>query len=325
MSLTLAELYASPAHYLHAFADGAAVFVPMDAAAYRASVFLDDRIRPAGKGAMRVPLDMLLGHAPPPPDTTWIFHVAHCGSTLLANAIEALGGGLVLREPLALRQLALGEPLHEPALDVTLAMLAKRFDTGLPTLVKANVPVNFILDAIAARQPQARAILLWLGLEDYLAAILRSDNHRSWLRNVSSELALRLGDPAGLSDAVLAARLWLGHSHAFARALEAMPHAAVLDAEHFFARPGEVLAAAARHLAIPAAPEAVSALVAGELFTTYSKRPGIAFSNAERLARRDAARSEIAAEIAAAQDWLNGAGCDTDAISAVLKARLLAI
>lgn len=325
MSLTLAELFASPAHYLHAFADGAAVFVPMGAASYRASVFLDDRIRPAGKGAMRVPLDMLLGHAPPPSETRWIFHVAHCGSTLLANALEALGGGLVLREPLALRQLALGDPLHEPALDLTLAMLARRFDPSAPTLVKANVPVNFILDAIAARQPQARAILLWMGLEDYLAAILRSDNHRGWLRNVSAELADRLGDPDGLSDAVLAARLWQTQSRAFARALATMPNAAMLDAEQFFARPGEVLAAAARHFAIPVAPEAVPALVAGEVFATYSKRPGLAFGNAERLARRDAARAGIAAEIAAAREWLESAGCDPGAIGAELGARSLGI
>ena len=44
MSLTLADLFASPDHYLHSIDGDAAVFVPMDRAAYGRSIFLDGRI-----------------------------------------------------------------------------------------------------------------------------------------------------------------------------------------------------------------------------------------------------------------------------------------
>src|SRR3569833_1690521 len=56
MALTLDDLYNSPDHYLHSFEGDAAVFVPMDRAAYHRSIFLDDRISPADEGSMAVPL-----------------------------------------------------------------------------------------------------------------------------------------------------------------------------------------------------------------------------------------------------------------------------
>src|SRR5436305_6486131 len=107
MALTLDDLFASPDHYLHSFEGDAAVFVSMDRAAYCRSIFLDGRISPVPGGAMRVPAAMLAGRVPRPAPTGWIFHVAHCGSTLLARALDQVQTNIVLREPLALRQLAL--------------------------------------------------------------------------------------------------------------------------------------------------------------------------------------------------------------------------
>ncbi|WP_404368410.1 hypothetical protein AB5I39_14720 [Sphingomonas sp. MMS24-J45] len=60
-----------------------------------------------------------------------------------------------------------------------LAMLGKRDRRDAPTLIKANVPVNFLLPQLAAADPAARAVLLYLPLRPYLQAILRDDNHRT--------------------------------------------------------------------------------------------------------------------------------------------------
>src|SRR3954468_2412077 len=87
MALTLDDLFASPDHYLHSFENDAALFVAMDRAAYHRSIFLDGRISPKG-GTMTLPFAMLRGKAPRPAPTGWIFHVAHCGSTLLARALD---------------------------------------------------------------------------------------------------------------------------------------------------------------------------------------------------------------------------------------------
>ena len=44
MPATPAQIAASPDHFLHSFEGADAVIVPMDAAAYRRSIFLDRRI-----------------------------------------------------------------------------------------------------------------------------------------------------------------------------------------------------------------------------------------------------------------------------------------
>jgi hypothetical protein len=308
MALTLDDLFASPDHYLHSCEGEAALFLPMDRAAYYRSIFLDHRISPAGKGSMRLPLTALAGDARPPAAIGWIFHVAHCGSTLLARALDDPSLNLVLREPLALRQLALAP---DPArLALTAAMLSKRYRGDLPTIVKANVPVNFLLPELVALDPGARAIFLYSPLPDYLLAILRSENHRLWLRRVTAQLAPWLGDLSDLADSECCAALWLAQMRAFAAAIALMPNARALDAEAFFAAPRPVLKAAAAHLAVPMGDDAIDATVEGPLFATYSKNPELPFDNEARLARRAELEEPLAPEIEQARKWVEAATGD---------------
>lgn len=311
MTLTLADLYASPDHYLHSFDGDAAVFVPMDRAAYHRSIFLDARISPADEGALRVPVEALIGSIPAPAATAWIMHVAHCGSTLLARALDHIDANLVLREPQALRQLAFVQ--EDQRLALTVAVLSKRYRPDTPTIVKGNVPTNFLLGRIAGMAPDSPAIFLHLRLRDYLLAILRSDNHRTWLRTVTTQLRGQLGGQLGrhvermpddASDAVRAAALWLAQMRAYADAAGSMANARSLDAELFFAEPVEVLNAAAAHFAVPLSPSEIETRVAGPLFATYSKNPSLAFGNAERIARRQVAERDLAPELAEAERWI---------------------
>ena len=319
MALTLADLFASPDHYLQSFAGGAALFVPMDRAAYHRSIFLDGRIAPAAEGEMAVPV-AALGRAPAAAATGWIFHIAHCGSTLLARGLDDPAANLVLREPLALRQVALAP--DDTRLAIVLAMLGKRYDSARPTIVKANVPVNFLLPRLAAADGQARAILLYCGLRDWLLAILRSDEHRGWLGRVTTQLVPWLGDLAAASDARRAATLWLAQMRAFADALARLPHARTLDAETFFATPATILPAAARLLGVPMTDAQAQAIVSGPLFATYSKNPGMAFDNSTRLTRRAALEATLADEIAEAERHV--AGQAEAAMAAIRGAALVA-
>jgi hypothetical protein len=319
MALTLADLLASPDHYLHSFEDEAAVFVPMSRAAYHRSIFLDARISPEREGAARIPLAAFAGHVPDPKRTCWIFHVAHCGSTLLARALDQPATNLVLREPLALRQAALPpDPGPDPGrLTLLAAMLSKRYHGELPTIVKANVPVNFLLPRLGALDPTAPAIFLYLELEDYLLAILRSSDHRAWLRRVTHQLAGHLGNLADLSDAERAAALWLAQIRAYADALTMLPQARSLDAERFFADPQVALRAAAAHFYVPLDATTVRSITQGPLFASYSKNPAQAFDNAARLARRQALMPSLGRELGQARAWLEHHG--TDAASALEK------
>lgn len=306
MALSLDDLSASPDHYLHSFDGDEAIFVPMDRAAYHRSIFLDGRISVAPGQATKVAVAALAQGARAPQPTSWIFHMAHVGSTLLARALDDPGASLVLREPVALRQLAL-QP-DDARLAIVAAMLGKRYRADAPTLVKANVPVNFLLPKLAALEPDARAIMLYLPLRDYLLATLRGDSHRDWLRKVTGFLAPHVGDLSPLSDAERGAALWLAQVNALADALRAMPNARALNAEMFFAEPQLVLNAAAKHLGIPIPPAAIAETVAGPLFSTNAKNPAVAFDNEQRVARRGDLERRIAAALDAAEAWIGGRG-----------------
>ena len=321
MSLTLDELFASPDHYLHSFDGDSAIFMPMNRAAYHQSIFLDGRIIPAAEETMALPVAALTRQRRAPAPTAWIFHMAHCGSTLLARALDDPAASLVLREPMALRQTAFHPDADRLAL--VLAMVSKRYRADAPTLVKANVPVNFLLPQLTQADAGARAILLYMPLRAYLLAILRNDNHRNWLRNVTRQLAAHLGDLSSLADAELAAALWLAQIDAFTRALESMPNARALDAETFFTDPLAALKPAARHFGLPIEDPELEAIVAGPLFTTYSKNPALAFDNAARIARRAEVERTIAPELDAAESWVSHHAAQSSPDAALVAAALI--
>ncbi|MBB4860248.1 hypothetical protein HNO88_003590 [Novosphingobium chloroacetimidivorans] len=321
MALTLADLLASPDHYLHSFEDAAAVFVPMDRAAYHRSIFLDGRISPAGSGSMRVPLSTFAGRVPQAAETGWIFHVAHCGSTLLARALDTPDTNLVLREPLALRQAAIAG--DGGVLALAAASVSKRYRADLPTLVKANVPVNFVLPQLRGLYPQAPALFLYLNLSDYLLAILRSDDHRAWLRRVTQQLASHLGDLTALQDGERAAALWLAQMRAYAASIEQHPRSRSLDAELFFQDPQPVLRAAATLFSIPLDDGTIAQMTRGPLFTRYSKNPEQAFDSAARRARSEALLPRLAGEIASAEAWIAAHGSDAPSVLRVLAGAAL--
>ena len=304
--LTHEELYTSPDHYLHSFEGDDAVFVPMDRAAYHRSIFLDARISAAATGSMGIPVASLAKAVPIPQSTGWVFHIAHCGSTLLARALDRPNSSLVLREPAALRQV--GVAPDAARLAVVLTMLGKRYLTDAPTIVKANVPVNFILPNVITTDPQASAIFLYCGLRDYLLAVLRSDGHRNWVQQVTAQFALQIGDMSGLSDAKRAAALWRAQIGAFNGAMARMPNARSLNCETFFDEPREALSAASSYFGLAMTQVDVDATVTGPLFSTSAKNPTLAFDNAQRMARRAYLEELMAPELDEAQIWLDQAG-----------------
>jgi hypothetical protein len=320
MAIASNELFASPNHYLHSFEGNTAIFVPMDRAAYHRSIFLDGRISPAVGAPIRVAVSELIGGAKQPAPTSWIFHVAHCGSTLLARALDKLESNLVLREPFALRQLALAP--NEERLAIVMAMASKRYRADLPTIVKANVPINFLLPELVGFDAQAHAIILHLCLRDYLLATLRNDANREWLRRVTAQLAPYLGDLSCHSDAERCAALWMAQMEAFSNAIARLQNARSLDAEAFFATPGSILKLAAKHLGVPTTDQQIDAIVTGPLFRTYSKNPQLQFSNEMRLTRRSELEKTIAAELEQAQSWVEKRGGERQAAVLVASAAL---
>lgn len=314
--MTPQQLIETPDQYFHAIDGRHAVFLPMDRVAYRRSIFLDARIQPADPQGTRISLDQLLpiATARVPQRTGWIFHVAQCGSTLLARGLDREDANLVLREPIPLRQLgvagsAKSQDAHQQhLLHMALAMAGRRYQDDMPTIVKATVPVNFILPRIAAFDPQAPAIFLYFPLDAYLLAILRGPRHRQWVTRLTGELAAALEDEAPdlprLSEAERAAALWLAQLRRFGDAMALMRNSFSLDAETLFSQPRAVIAAAAALFGAPMADDPLDRIIASDLFSTYSKNPAIAFDNQARIRRQQENAATLAPELATARRWV---------------------
>jgi hypothetical protein len=202
-------------------------------------------------------------------------------------------------------------------------MLSKRYQRDLPNVVKANVPVNFLLPDLVALDPEAQAIFLHCSLSDYLLAILRSDNHRKWLANVTRQLSGYLGDLSPLSDAERCAALWLAQMQAFAAAIAGLPNSRSLDSEAFFNAPWRFVALSAAQLNVSMTEPELDALIAGPLFSTYSKNPDLPFDNEARLARRAEMQRSLAAEIDEAHQWMAARSQEAErALAAIASVKL---
>ena len=165
--------------------------VRLEEADYRASVFLDQRL------AVQQPRTRIESVAPLAEAAAqhraaagWVFHVGHCGSTLLSRVLQDATTVLPLREPVPLRALSSAErDLDQPlsVIDVPgyrklqtflLSAYARRFPRNELALVKPTSSCCNLLAAALAAHGDSRAVFLYLPLESFLATLLRSDLRR---------------------------------------------------------------------------------------------------------------------------------------------------
>src|SRR5436190_8181677 len=179
----------------------------------------------------------------------FIFHIGHAGSTLLSRLLGQHAAVFSLREPMALRAFA-ADGWDAAALDVRLAtFLALYSRTWRPeqrALIKASSSVGEIAARLLAVAPGARAVMMTLRPEPYLATILGGPNSRVELDNVAASriarLRRRFPDAAfrldGLSIGELTAMSWVCEmSGLVACAAGRAEHVLWLDFEAFLADP----------------------------------------------------------------------------------------
>ncbi len=307
------------------FGQGHIQFVPMTRESYGRSLFTDrGRIVPAATHGWQVPTGQVLTEFErrgiPQPKLFFIFHIAHCGSTLLARAVDVPGRTLVIREPFALRQLAVdaaaandgSDPgTRERCLRLITALLGRRYDGDQPVIVKANVPVNFILEPLMALHPESRGILLYADLDDYLLSVLKTPIHRRWVLNVSRQLAEAIRSTPGLEDTNLAALgapqtaacLWIAQLSRFHRALAGCERLTSLDCQDLFARPAETLREAMSLAGAPVTASAARGIAEGDLFRRHAKDPRRKFDRSARARQMARLAEEMAPELEAARSW----------------------
>jgi hypothetical protein len=251
----------------------------------------------------------------------YLFHIGHCGSTLISRLLGELGI-VQLREPLPLRTLAevqvdldaCESRWSQAMFAERLALLAALFDRGDgPRAVKATSHCNDLAPALLAGPAARRATIIYTRLRPYLANVLAGPNSRLDLLATAPQrlrrLAARIGSPAGrlheMSPGVLAGMSWVAEMASLAATLDAQPagRALTLDFDRFLADVRPALRRLADHV-VPGIDDAAIARVAtSPTLSRYSKSPEHAYDLALRRAVLDDAERRFATEIRTGLAW----------------------
>lgn len=212
--MTPAEILADP-EYLPFRLDPVerrVLFVRIDGEARRQAAFLDDRLLAANTQGAWLSLDALPPPATVMPPLHFIFHIGHCGSTLLSRLLQEWPRVQSLREPLPLRTLSearqqfgrdhagFSTTQWQPLLHTLLALWARPLPGIDVATIKATSSCNGLIEPLLATSPASHALLLDMPLEPYLATLFKSPDS---VRDAASAAPERL---AFLCDAVRSER-----------------------------------------------------------------------------------------------------------------------
>jgi hypothetical protein len=147
--------------------------------------FLDGRTNIAEGHALEVRLSDALAAAWPRPRVAdrYIFHVAFCGSTLLASLLDVPGSSFVQREPNVLVDLAEASKSENrerlgPALELVCALLRRPWRSGEHSVCKPSNWVNSLLPALTAPHRDIRPLFIASDQRRYLHALFRGGRAR---------------------------------------------------------------------------------------------------------------------------------------------------
>jgi len=265
----------------------------LDARQRADAAFLDRRIVSDASQWAWIPLAALPSEAPgKTPD--FIFHIGHCGSTLLARLLQSWPRTQVLREPQALRTLATWRQRDPAAVDAVLpglgALWMRDPGVGEATVLKVTSSCNALAEPVLSSLPRSRTILLDMPLRSYLATVFKSpaamqDAAAAWpVRAV--ELRDRGIDPssvvAGEDAAIACAAGWLAEQLRFTHLQRQFGNARVLrvDFEQLLGDPRRTLRDVATHLGYEQ--RGVETAMASEVWNRYSKATEHAYNAIDR-------------------------------------------
>lgn len=321
----LADFAADPRLYPYSLdlAGGRVLVLDLALEALTEASFLDERVLqtgPAGGWTGEDGFLSLAAGAPPPgAGLGFIFHMGHCGSTLMARLLAHRGDAISLKEPLTLRQLAeaaidldtawdgVGPERHGALMQALLNSWARRPAGVERSIVKATSLTSGLAPALLDRAPESRALVLGLKLEPYLATLLAPEQLSGDLVAGGvlrfRRLARSIGDPGwrlhALSPGELAAATWLAEASSLDALLAHAPERTLeIDFETFLAAPSEDLLPAARHLGLDWDEAAASAAAGSDIMRRYAKAPEHGYDADFRRRVLDESRTRNDGEIA---------------------------
>ena len=295
--------------------------VRLGEAGFRRASFLDDRaLEPDTQGAW-FPLATILEQAAklaPPPPPLAIFHVSHCGSTLLSRLLGELPGCLPYREPLTLLALAMEHRELSRAvarLDATtwdelfaccLRLLSRTYQPMQRALIKATSAGANLVAPFLRQDSGSRALFLYTQLEPWLATMLGSEANRengrayapAWLADFHAYTGSPEPKFAGLSEPERFTLNWLTGMLTAERARKEFPERIqIVDFDAFLQDPVGGLSAAGSFFGFDTGTAATVAM--GPLMQRYAKNPAQAFDAGNRRLKLEEARRTQADELRA--------------------------
>jgi len=325
-----ALLPASPDAYPQAvdLVRGLVLVIRMDARAYRAASFLDDRILGPGLQGSWLPgaaVTQAARHVAGAKPLHFIFHTGHVGSTLLSRLLDDTGLVLGLREPLPLRTLAdahdvlaspeslLAESQFEALLDMLLRLWSRGYDFTRAVVVKATSSAGRIAPRVLAAVPAARAVYLSLRPESYIATLLGGANSAADLRGhgpgrmrrLLAHGSLPLAPLHALAPGELAALGWLAESLSRSEAQRfGGSRVLAIDFDGFLADVAGTVRRVLGHFGLPCDDAWLAGLDTSPVLHQYSKAPERHYPPGKRGAELERSRRENGAEIRRGLDWL---------------------
>lgn len=247
-----------------------------------------------------------------------IFHVSHCGSTLVSRLLAELPACLPLRESLVALMLAqerrelalptarLDQKDWQGLFEAAYRCLSRVYHPQERAFIKHTSVCSNLLPDFLGRSTDSRALLLHADLETWLAVMMRGPDVRhngrfyaqAWLKDfhaLTGRNDIRL---AALDDAQTFAMNWLTGMLHFERARQTHGERTQrLDFAALLASPVTELERLARFFGLDATKAA--AVATGPLMGSYAKRPNERFDAAAREKELEESRTRFSAEIKA--------------------------
>jgi hypothetical protein len=311
------EILGSPDLFpFHCSEDGNWVqFLRLNEHDYRNASFLDQRLlsdsreHAATKKTGNVPWSLLYPWTlEMPVACDFIFHISHCGSTLVARMLGEHSNCFALREPWILRHLT-----QEPGDERILAFLALWSRTYRPeqrALIKATSFVSEIGVRLMTLASDARALLMHVPPETFLASVLdgsMSDIDAqlpSRCNRLSRTIPIQLESLAGLSPGERAALSYLAEMESLETIAATFPDRTLrLDFDAFLGAPKRHLEEIAQGFGLIGQ---VNAMLSEDLTKRYAKKTEVVYDATYRQRLIDQAQKNHGAEIERGLAWLKG-------------------
>lgn len=258
----------------------------------------------------------------------YIFHVGHCGSTLLSRLVSAATGTQALREPLPMRTFAFDQAdasaafLRGETLRARLGFFERVWARGAAkTVVKATSICTNLMGLV---NPTAPMVFIYQQPETHLAVVLAGENKLQDLRGFAQNRYRRLVDCdvdmlplAELSVGELAALAWLTEAVS-ANRMSVARSFAKLDFDQFLKHPDDSLQEICRELDLKTDPERCRMALAGPIMRTYSKAPEHEYGPDLRKEVIVDSRARNAGEIARGMRWIGRVAAQSAEVTAAI-------